>query len=221
MEYNKEYSNKYKWHFLGSVIAISIIAVIGFVCLSNSYYDRLEKIEEIQKQDGKRIEIILKKAQVTHKNLAPEVESLSTVFSEHSERMQGLMNMEFEKLQNDFNFISLWAGLLTIVFLIFSIYSIFKTDEMLKKSEEVYDEIKDKANVIDNFTQRVQKKYRQELKALKNDSDDYIKDLSQKISLLDSRMANIDSLIKQSKKSAQDDDSVHDSSEEIVIQEQK
>lgn len=152
-----EYSNKYKWHFLGSMIAVSIIAIIGFVSLSHSYYNRLETIEELQKRDGKRIEIILNNAHVNKKNIVPEVESLTTVFSEHSERMEGLMNMEFEKLQNDFNFISLWAGLLTIVFLIFSIYSIFKTDEMLKKSENVYDEIKDKAYVVDNFTKKRQK----------------------------------------------------------------
>lgn len=216
-----EYSNKYKWHFLGSMIAVSIIAIIGFVSLSHSYYNRLETIEELQKRDGKRIEIILNNAHVNKKNIVPEVESLTTVFSEHSERMEGLMNMEFEKLQNDFNFISLWAGLLTIVFLIFSIYSIFKTDEMLKKSENVYDEIKDKAYVVDNFTKNVKRKYKQELNALKKDSDDYIKDLLQKISLLDSRMASMDSLVKQVKNSTQVDDSVHDSSEEHTTQELK
>lgn len=216
-----EYSNKYKWHFLGSMIAVSIIAIIGFVSLSHSYYNRLETIEELQKRDGKRIEIILNNAHVNKKNIVPEVESLTTVFSEHSERMEELMNMEFEKLQNDFNFISLWAGLLTIVFLIFSIYSIFKTDEMLKKSENVYDEIKDKAYVVDNFTKNVKRKYKQELNALKKDSDDYIKDLLQKISLLDSRMASMDSLVKQVKNSTQVDDSVHDSSEEHTTQELK
>ena len=216
-----EYSNKYKWHFLGSMIAVSIIAIIGFVSLSHSYYNRLETIEELQKRDGKRIEIILNNAHVNKKNIVPEVESLTTVFSEHSERMEGLLNMEFEKLQNDFNFISLWAGLLTIVFLIFSIYSIFKTDEMLKKSENVYDEIKDKAYVVDNFTKNVKRKYKQELNALKKDSDDYIKDLLQKISLLVSRMASMDSLVKQVKNSTQVDDSVHDSSEEHTTQELK
>lgn len=189
--------------------------------MSHSYYNRLETIEELQKRDGKRIEIILNNAHVNKKNIVPEVESLTTVFSEHSERMEELMNMEFEKLQNDFNFISLWAGLLTIVFLIFSIYSIFKTDEMLKKSENVYDEIKDKAYVVDNFTKNVKRKYKQELNALKKDSDDYIKDLLQKISLLDSRMASMDSLVKQVKNSTQVDDSVHDSSEEHTTQELK
>lgn len=214
-----EAQTKYKWQFVGSLAAVSVIAIIGFLCLSISYQNRLAKIAELQLKDGKRIEKILKSKSLDKKNLSKEIESLSGVFNEHEERMQGLMEMEFEKLQNDFNFISLWAGLITIVFLIFSIYSIFKTDEMLKKSDKVYDEIKDKADVIDNFSKNIKKKYQAELKSLKKDSDDYIKDLSQKISLLDNRLASIDTLIKQAKSSTHDDDSVQDSSEEHATQE--
>ena len=214
-----EAQTKYKWQFIGSLAVVSVIAIIGFLCLSISYQNRLDKIAELQLQDGKRIEKILKSKSIDNKNLSKEIDSLSDVFIGHEERMQGLMEMEFEKLQNDFNFISLWAGLITIVFLIFSIYSIFKTDEMLKKSDKVYDEIKDKADVIDNFSKNIKKKYQAELKSLKKDSDDYIKDLSQKISLLDSRLASIDTLIKQAKSSTHDDDSVQDSSEEHATQE--
>ena len=205
-----EEQTKYKWQFIGSLAVVSVIAIIGFLCLSISYQNRLDKVAELQLQDGKRIEKILKSKSIDNKNLSKEIDSLSDVFIGHEERMQGLMEMEFEKLQNDFNFISLWAGLITIVFLIFSIYSIFKTDEMLKKSDKVYDEIKDKADVIDNFSKNIKKKYQAELKSLKKDSDDYIKDLSQKISLLDSRLASIDTLIKQAKSSTHDDDSVQD-----------
>lgn len=214
-----EEQTKYKWQFIGSLAVVSVIAIIGFLCLSISYQNRLDKIAELQLQDGKRIEKILKSKSIDNKNLSKEIDSLSDVFIGHEERMQGLMEMEFEKLQNDFNFISLWAGLITIVFLIFSIYSIFKTDEMLKKSDKVYDEIKDKADVIDNFSKNIKRKYQAELKSLKKDSDDYIKDLSQKISLLDSRLASIDTLIKQAKSSTHDDDSVQDSSEEYATQE--
>lgn len=165
-----EEQTKYKWQFIGSLAVVSVIAIIGFLCLSISYQNRLDKIAELQLQDGKRIEKILKSKSIDNKNLSKEIDSLSDVFIGHEERMQSLMEMEFEKLQNDFNFISLWAGLITIVFLIFSIYSIFKTDEMLKKSDKVYDEIKDKADVIDNFSKNIKKKYQAELKSFPNKS---------------------------------------------------
>ena len=214
-----EEQTKYKWQFIGSLAVVSVIATIGFLCLSISYQNRLDKIEELQLQDGKRIEKILKSKSIDNKNLSKEIDSLSDVFIGHEERMQSLMDMEFEKLQNDFNFISLWAGLITIVFLIFSIYSIFKTDEMLKKSEKVYEDIKTQSNVIDNFTENIQKEYRRELETLKTESDDFIKELTQKISMLNERLAIIDSQIKRTREASQTDDAIQTSSDEQSTQE--
>lgn len=209
---------KYKWHYITSVIVVSIITIIGFACLSASYHSRLEKMAELQGQDSRRISFWLRSQAQEIDNL--ELQSLSEIFKDHESRMQDLMEMEFNKLQNDFNFISLWAGVITIVFLIFSIYSVFKTDEMLKKSEKAYDDIKGKSDLIENFSRNIRKKYQTELSNLKKGSDNYIKELSQKISLLDSRMASIDTLIKQANSSA-NDDIIQVSSEEEATQEPK
>lgn len=213
-------NTSYKWQFIGSLFAVSVIAIIGFVWLSVSYHQRLDRIDEIQKEDCKQIGKLITLAS-KNKTFTIESGKIEESFVKHEERMQSLMDMEFEKLQNDFNFISLWAGLITIVFLIFSIYSIFKTDEMLKKSEKVYEDIKTKSDIIDNFTKNIQKKYKGELKTLKKESDDYIKELTQKISMLNERLAGIDILIKQSKEITQTDDTVQTSSEEQNIQEQQ
>lgn len=209
----------YKWQFIGSLLVVSIVAIVGFGFLSISYHNRLDRIEEIQRADCKQIGQFLSSASLNRRTFSVESGKISESFEKHEERMQSLMEMEFDKLQNDFNFISLWAGLITIVFLIFSIYSIFKTDEMLKKAEKVYDDIKAKSDVIDNFTKNIQKKYRSELKTLQKESDDFIKELTQKISLLNERLANIDSLIKKTKEDSQTDDSVQASSEEQSTQE--
>ena len=105
-----EAQEKYKWHFIGSLVVVSLIAIIGFVCLSLSYHNRLTKIAELQNQDCKRIETILQSQVVDRHYLLKEIDALSSVFGEHEERMQELMEIEFGKLQNDFNFISLWDG---------------------------------------------------------------------------------------------------------------
>lgn len=214
-------NTSYKWQFIGSLFAVSIIAIIGFVWLSISYHQRLDRIEEIQREDCRQIGKLITFASKNNMTFTIESGKIEDSFGRHEERMQSLMDMEFEKLQNDFNFISLWAGLITIVFLIFSIYSIFKTDEMLKKSEKVYEDIKSKSDVIDNFTKNIQRKYKGELKNLKKESDDYIKELTQKISMLNERLAGIDIAIKQSKEISQTDETVQTSTEEQNIQEQQ
>lgn len=209
----------YKWQFIGSLLVVSIIAMIGFGLLSVSYHNRLDRIEEMQRTDCKQISQLLSSSNMNKQVVTAENAKIAESFEKHEERMQSLMEMEFEKLQNDFNFISLWAGLITIVFLIFSIYSIFKTDEMLKKSEKVYEDIKTKSDVIDNFTKNIQKKYRSELKTLTKESDDFIKELTQKISMLNERLASIDSLIKKTREDSQTDDAILASSEEQSTQE--
>lgn len=90
---------------------------------------------------------------------------------------------------------------------------------MLKKSEKVYEDIKTKSDVIDNFTKNIQKKYRSELKTLTKESDDFIKELTQKISMLNERLASIDSLIKKTREDSQTDDAILASSEEQSTQE--
>lgn len=209
----------YKWQFIGSLLVVSVVAMIGFGFLSVSYHNRLDRIEEIQRTDCRQIGQLLSTSNLNKRTITVENGKIAESFEKHEERMQSLMEMEFEKLQNDFNFISLWAGLITIVFLIFSIYSIFKTDEMLKKSEKVYEDIKTKSDIIDNFTKNIQKKYRSELKTLTKQSDDFIKELTQKISMLNERLASIDSLIKKTKEDSQTDDAILASSEEQSTQE--
>ena len=209
----------YKWQFIGSLLVVSVVAILGFGFLSVSYHNRLNRIEEIQNTDCEQISLLLNSSNMNRRAISVESGKIAESFEKHEERMQSLMEMEFEKLQNDFNFISLWAGLITIVFLIFSIYSIFKTDEMLKKSEKAYEDIKSKSDVIDNFTKNIQKKYRSELKTLKKESDDFIKELTQKISMLNERLVSIDSLIKKAREDSQTDDAVQASSEEQSTQE--
>lgn len=49
---------------------------------------------------------------------------------------KALLELEFNKIQNEYETLALWAGILTIVFLIFSFYSMFKTEELLKQGKQ-------------------------------------------------------------------------------------
>ncbi|MBO7617885.1 MAG: hypothetical protein J6T22_11820 [Bacteroidales bacterium] len=209
----------YRWQFIGSLIVVSLIAIISYVCLAHSYRQRLDRIEEIQVEDGKQLTNLFKTIPYNNRALAVETDKISRTLEDHEQRMESLMELEFEKLQNDFNFISLWAGIITIVFLIFSIYSIFKTDEMLKKSETVYEKIKRNAEVIGDMTKSIQSKYQEELGTLKKGADDYMNEMAQKMTLLNERLANADTLIRQHRETAQIDEVVQTSTEEQDVQE--
>lgn len=44
-----------------------------------------------------------------------------------------LLEMQFAKIQHETESLQIWCGLLTVVFLIFSFYSLFKTDELVQQ----------------------------------------------------------------------------------------
>lgn len=56
---------------------------------------------------------------------------------------KALLELEFNKIQNEYETLALWAGILTIVFLIFSFYSMFKTEELLKQGRVGVKELSD------------------------------------------------------------------------------
>lgn len=47
-----------------------------------------------------------------------------------------LLEMQFAKIQHESESLEIWVGLLTVVFLIFSFYSLFKTDELVKQGRD-------------------------------------------------------------------------------------
>lgn len=46
------------------------------------------------------------------------------------DEIKSLLQLEFNKLQNEYEVLEIWAAILTIVFLIFSFYSFFKTEKI-------------------------------------------------------------------------------------------
>ncbi|MDE5705914.1 hypothetical protein [Muribaculum sp.] len=71
---------------------------------------------------------------VLNQALSQASESLGQ--QEADQKTLHLLELEFAKIQNEYEVLNLWCALLTIVFLIFSFFSIFKTNEMTRQGEE-------------------------------------------------------------------------------------
>lgn len=82
------------------------------------------------------------------------------------EELKGVLNNEYEKIQSEYETLEIWTGLITVVFLIFSFYSLFKSEsienqsraasirieDLEDKGNEKIDEISSKGNdIIDNL----------------------------------------------------------------------
>ena len=53
-----------------------------------------------------------------------------------------MLDLHLDKVEHEYSNITLWAAVLTILFLVFSFYSIFKMDELVKRGNEGVEEIR-------------------------------------------------------------------------------
>lgn len=58
------------------------------------------------------------------------------------QEVKALLELEFNRVQNEFEALEIWAGILTVIFLIFSFYSLFKTEQLENQSREGMESIR-------------------------------------------------------------------------------
>lgn len=76
------------------------------------------------------------------------------------DEIRSLLQLEFNKIQNEYEALEIWAAILTIVFLIFSFYSFFKTEKLeedgrksINRINEMENNARDNLNDLQNNIQ--------------------------------------------------------------------
>lgn len=137
---SRRYVHFYKNKFLYIISAASIIFIILFSLLICSYNKNLESIVNSYREYKHEIDSVHHTCQkdttysLKQQGLVERIE-----FQQNSILHQ--LELQTDSLSSDFTLLSVWAGVLMLVFLIFSIYSVFKTDEMMKQSRADIDKI--------------------------------------------------------------------------------
>lgn len=82
------------------------------------------------------------------------------------DEIRSLLQLEFNKIQNEYEALEIWAAILTIVFLIFSFYSFFKTEKLeedgrksINRINEMENDARDNLNDLQN---RIQADYQEQ-----------------------------------------------------------
>lgn len=121
--------------FVACVILVVLVSCAAFVYLSCCYKQAQNDIVALQRKDALMFEQVLNSSKKVKGNSSENIDKLQALLDKHQERQEALLQLEYNKLQADFNVLMFAASCLMIIFLVFSLYSIFKTDEMLNKAE--------------------------------------------------------------------------------------
>lgn len=117
------------------IVFVMFMSLTFYVLFTVSYRKAQDKIVALQTQDAVLIANAVDKIAL-RKGSSSNYEMLNGILDKHYNRQEALLELECNKLQADFNTLMFWASCLMIVFLVFSLYSIFKTDEMLGRAEK-------------------------------------------------------------------------------------
>lgn len=107
-----------------------------------------------------------------------------------------LLELHFNRIQHEYTVLALWAGVLMIVFLIFSFYSLYKTDDIAKQGKEGLKEIKEKGDNVLKDLQKVldnlNKEAGDKIATLNKDINSTLNDMNTLASQFKSRMDSLE-----------------------------
>lgn len=117
--YRENRLSLYKGKFLFSIIAFTVAVIILFILFHVSYVNSQERIVSIHQNFCKDIAGRLESLTVENDSTVVLDKVISDLIAENQKNTLSLLELQYNKLQSDFAILSLWAGVLMIVFLIF------------------------------------------------------------------------------------------------------
>lgn len=116
---------------------------------------------------------------------------------------KGVIEVELSRIQQEYESMQIWYGLLTVVFLLFSFFSLYKTDELVGKCMEIETnaqrEMREVIKSIWTTKEKTMveiKQYKQTARAeLKASNSDVIKSYSEKVVDFETRLKQMESQI--------------------------
>lgn len=172
----------YKWKFLWVIISATIVTVGLYVCIAMQYAKSLDAIVNHYSQYEAQTIASLPDVKLAKDSCYYLNEILVAEVQTHMGNVEALMKIQGSKLQSDFTLLSVWAGVLMIVFLIFSIYAMFKTDEMVKQGRDAlktleetkahaHEEVKKIDDIVQKEIAKVQETAQEEIKKLSDQTN--------------------------------------------------
>ena len=153
------YRHKFAW----TISLATLFTAIAFGFISNSFSNSHSIIIESNEKAINDIKSLLEPAKMSKDSCYYADDHLVASIEDFMQTTQSMLELESTKIQSDFTVLSLWAEILMVVFLVFSIYSMFKTDEMLRQSREGLKAIQQYEENAKNTITTIDDKVRKEL----------------------------------------------------------
>lgn len=112
--------------------------------MSDSFIEKTQGLCPQQKEAVKKyvrpyLEVTTRELNIKEKIQANPTHEMQLLRDE----IKSLLQLEFNKMQNEYESLEIWSSILTIIFLIFSFYSFFKTEHLEEQGSQALGRIKE------------------------------------------------------------------------------
>lgn len=194
-------------HLFLIVLSIYTVIFMGYqilaICSLNSsqdkiknyYLNHIEKVDSLYCNLGNNNKAILStymRDSIYNGNMELLYMEYEKVLKEdslrlHNERSlvemqtKSMIDLHLNKIEHEYSNLTMWAAILTILFLVFSFYSIYKMDELIQQGNEGVKDIRSLKKDSENLIENLEVTSKSEIEKTKNQIDDFIKEQQNRI----------------------------------------
>lgn len=165
-----------KWTFFIIVLAAVVAVITYYVCCHSSYNKTYELIQTHHKEYCENI-LDFEKTIIPKDSLLVINNDIILAIKEENKAITSLLDLQYNKINNDFDNLTLWASILMVVFLIFSIYAMYKMEEMQNRGSESLSKIYDSYMKGVEVTNRIEELYKDKTRELEERTEEFIKNI--------------------------------------------
>ena len=89
---------------------------------------------------------------------------------------KSMIDLHLNKVEHEYSNLTIWAAILTILFLVFSFYSIYKMDELIQQGNEGVKDIRSLKKNSEDLIEKLEATSKSEIEKTRNQIDDFIKE---------------------------------------------
>lgn len=160
----KDRFSVYRHKFIWIVVVATIFTAVLFVVICSMQNKSMSHIEAYTEDFNRDLISKLPNVELTKDSCYFINEQLVTQMEHNIKMVHSMLELQDAKIQSNFTILSIWAGVLMVVFLIFSIYSMFKTDELMRQSREGLLAVEDAKKKAEDNVQMVKVKASEQVK---------------------------------------------------------
>ena len=158
--------------------------------IKNYYIEHIERVDSLYCELGSNNKAILStyiQDSTYNKNIELLYIEYDKVLKEDSLRLcnervllemqtKTMIDLHLDKVEHEYSNLTIWAAILTILFLVFSFYSIYKMDELIQQGNEGVKDIRSLKKSGEDLIEKLEETSKSEIEKTRNQIDDFIKE---------------------------------------------